>query len=116
MPNSALTKNQLINRIESDLASLFEVTLGVTYSSDVKLVMEILKEALDSQQHVLRQPCFFVRFTDFGDSLLNFLIIFWSEKLFRVENIKSEIKIRIFELFKNNNITIHFPQRVIHID
>jgi small-conductance mechanosensitive channel len=116
MPNSALTKNQLINRIESNLASLFEVTVGVTYSSDVKLVMEILKEALDSQQHVLRQPYFFVRFTDFGDSLLNFLIIFWSEKLFRVENIKSEIKVRIFELFKNNNITIHFPQRVIHID
>jgi hypothetical protein len=49
-------------------------------------------------------PGAFIRFTDFGD-LLNFSIIF-SEELFRVENIKSDIK--IFELFKENSITIPF--------
>jgi small-conductance mechanosensitive channel len=90
--------------------------VGVDYSSDVKQVMQILKEAVDGQSHVLKQPSPFVRFTDFGDSSLNFSIIFWSEELFRVENIKSEMRIRIFELFKSNNITIPFPQRVVHIN
>ena len=116
LPNSDLTKNQLINWTHSDLASRFEVTVGVDYSSDVKQVMQILKQAVDDQNSVLKQPSPFIRFTDFGDSSLNFSIIFWSEELFRVENIKSELRIKIFELFKNNNITIPFPQRVVHIN
>jgi small-conductance mechanosensitive channel len=50
----------------------FEVTVGVDYSSDVKQVMQILKAAVDSQMGVLKQPDPFIRFTDFGDSSLNF--------------------------------------------
>lgn len=116
LPNSDLTKNQLINWTHNDLASRFEVTVGVDYSSDVKQVMQILKQAVDNQNSVLKQPSPFIRFTDFGDSSLNFSIIFWSEELFRVENIKSELRIKIFELFKDNKITIPFPQRVVHIN
>jgi small-conductance mechanosensitive channel len=48
LPNTDLTRNQLINWTHSDLAS-FEVTVGVDYSSDVKQVMQILKAAVDSQ-------------------------------------------------------------------
>jgi small-conductance mechanosensitive channel len=70
-----LTRNQ-INWTHSDLASRFEVTVGVDYSSDVKQVMQILKAAVDSQMGVLKQPDPFIRFTDFGDSSLNFSIIF----------------------------------------
>jgi len=116
LPNSDLTKNQLINWTHNNHASRFEVTVGVDYSSDVTQVMKILKEAVDNQASVLKEPSPFIRFTDFGDSSLNFSIIFWSEELFRVENIKSELRIKIFELFKNNNITIPFPQRVVHIN
>lgn len=116
LPNTDLTRNQLINWTHSDLASRFEVTVGVDYASDVKHVMQILKVAVDSQMGILKQPDPFVRFTDFGDSSLNFSIIFWSEELFRVENIKSEMRIKIFELFKSNAITIPFPQRVVHIN
>ena len=116
LPNSDLTKNQLINWTHNDLASRFEVKVGVDYSSDVTQVMQILKQAVDSQNSVLKEPSPFIRFTDFGDSSLNFSIIFWSEELFRVENTKSEMRIKIFELFKTNNITIPFPQRVVHIN
>jgi small-conductance mechanosensitive channel len=116
LPNSDLTRNQLINWTHSAISSRFEVSVGVDYSSDVKLVMKILKEAVDKQKGVLKMPSPFVRFTDFGDSSLDFSIIFWSEEVFRVENIKSEMRIRIFELFNSNNITIPFPQRVVHIN
>lgn len=116
LPNSYLTENQLINWTHNDLASRFEVTVGVDYSSDVQQVMLVLKEAVDKQNGVLKEPNPFIRFTDFGDSSLNFSIIFWSEDVFRVENIKSEMRIKIFELFKKNSIIIPFPQRVLHIN
>jgi len=116
LPNSDLTKNQLINWTHNDLASRFEVTVGVDYSSDIQQVIQILKEAVDRQNNVLKEPSPFIRFTDFGDSSLNFSVIFWSEELFRIETTKSDLRIKIFELFKENNITIPFPQRVVHIN
>jgi small-conductance mechanosensitive channel len=116
LPNSELTKNQLVNWTHNDLASRFEVTVGVDYSSDVQQVIKILKEAVDRQNNVLKEPSPFIRFTDFGDSSLNFSVIFWSEELFRIETTKSDLRIKIFELFKENNITIPFPQRVVHIN
>jgi small-conductance mechanosensitive channel len=116
LPNSDLTRNQLINWTHSDLASRFEVTVGVDYSSDIHQVIRILKEAVDSQNNVLKEPNPFIRFTDFADSSLNFSVIFWSEELFRIETTKSDLRIKIFELFKENNITIPFPQRVVHIN
>lgn len=114
LPNTDLTRNHLNNWTHNDLASRFEVTVDVDYSSDVKLVMEILKTAVDNQNGILKKPAPFIRFNDYGDSSLNFCIYFWSEDVFRVENIKSEMRIRIFELFKEHNITIPFPQRVLH--
>ncbi len=116
VPNTDLTRNQLINWTHSDIASRFDIKIGVDYSSDVNLVMKVLKEAVDEQDGVLKEPAPFVRFTEFADSSLNFSVHFWSEKVFRVENMKSEIRVRIFELFNQNNIKIPFPQRVLHIE
>ncbi|MBE0393309.1 small-conductance mechanosensitive channel [Flavobacterium sp. 7E] len=115
LPNSDLTRNQLINWTHSDITSRFDVAVGVDYTSDVDQVMLLLKQAIDEQEGVLKEPKPFVRFNDFGDSSLDFGIYFWSEDVFRVENRKSELRVRIFQLFKKHNITIPFPQRVVHI-
>lgn len=116
VPNTDLTRNQIINWTHSDLASRFEISVGVDYSSDVNLVMKILKEAATKQPGILKSPEPFVRFTDFADSSLNFSVFFWSEEVFRVENMKSEIRVRIFEMFAKSKIRIPFPQRVLHIE
>ncbi|MGH2647163.1 MAG: mechanosensitive ion channel family protein [Ginsengibacter sp.] len=115
LPNSDLTRHQLINWTHSNITSRFEIKIGVDYSSDVNLVMKILEESVNNEEGVLKKPEPFVRFTDYGESSLNFSILFWSEEVFRVENIMSAIRVRIFELFKENNITVPFPQRVLHI-
>ena len=114
LPNSDLTRNPLINWTHSAIASRFEVSVGVDYSSDVTVVMRILKESVKEQEGVLQIPPPFVRFTDYGESSLNFSVFFWAEEVFRVENIKSEIRVRVFEKFKESSIVIPFPQRVIH--
>ena len=115
LPNTNLTKTQLINWTHSDVASRFEVAVGVDYTSDVNLVQSVLIQAVESHPAILKTPAPSVRFTDFANSSLNFSILFWSEEVFRVENIKSEIRVRIFELFTKNNISIPFQQRVVHI-
>ncbi|GGB67931.1 hypothetical protein GCM10007424_04900 [Flavobacterium suaedae] len=114
LPNTLLTRNELINWTHNALASRFEVSVGVDYSSDVKVVMDILKEAALEEPAVLSAPEPFVRFTEYGESSLNFSVYFWVEDVFRAENAKSKLRVTIFEKFTENNITIPFPQRVMH--
>ena len=115
LPNTDLTKNEIVNwTYNDDITSRFEVSVGVSYSSDIVLVKKILKQVADEHARVIKNPEPFVRFNEFGDSSLNFSVYFWSEEVYQVENIKSEIRTRIFELFAENNINIPFPQRVLH--
>lgn len=115
LPNSDLTRNQLINWTHNGIASRFELAVGVDYASDVKLVTKLLLEATTGEPGIIADPAPFVRFTDFGESSLNFKLFFWSEDVFRVENVISDMRTRILESFRANNIGIPFPQHDVHI-
>lgn len=115
LPNSVVTNNNLINWTYSSLSSRFEIKVGVDYSSDVKLVMALMEKAVKAQKEVLSKPLPIVRFEDYGDSSLNFSVFFWCDEVFRVESIKSQIRVRLYEYFNENKVEIPFPQRVVHI-
>lgn len=115
MPNSALTGNNLTNWTHEKISSRFDVTIGVNYSTDVLKLIPILVSAAKMHPQVLQDPEPFVRFMDYGDSSLDFSIFFYTNEIFWVEQIKSDIRIEIFKAFKINNITVPFPQRVIHM-
>lgn len=114
MINTLLTKNRIINWTHINASSRFDVSVGVDYSSDVDLVMKLLKESCEEQKGVEQHPAPFSRFEGFGDSSLDFKVFFWSTNIFRVENVKSEIRRTIFRKFHENNINIPFPQRTLH--
>ncbi len=114
LPNTMLTKNSLINWTHSKLNSRFDIQIGVSYSSDVTTVMEILKSVTASHPKVSQDPAPFVRFNDFADSALIFNVYFWSADTFRVENLKSDLRIKYFKAFNEHNIEIPFPQVVLN--
>lgn len=114
LPNSQLTSNTVINWTHSQISSRFKISVGVDYSTDVGILMRVLKEAAAGHPQILKDPEPFVRFEDYGDSALIFGVFFFTDEIFRVERIKSEIRVEIFKALKANGITIPFPQRVIH--
>lgn len=115
LPNSELTGNSVINWTHSEISSRFKVTVGVDYSTDIQVLMPVLKEVAMAHKQVLNTPEPFVRFEDYADSALIFSVYFYTNEVFRVENIKSELRVEIFKALKDNNISIPFPQRVVHI-
>lgn len=114
LPNTFLTKNNLFNWTHSNLNSRFDIQVGVAYSSDVQTVMDILKSVTTANPKVAKTPEPFVRFNDYADSALIFNVYFWSSDPFRVENLKSELRVKYFEAFREHDIEIPFPQRVVH--
>jgi small-conductance mechanosensitive channel len=88
--------------------------VGVAYGSDVRLVERLLLEAANGHEDISANPKPFVRFNDFGNSSLDFQLYFWTANGFYVENLKSELRFAIDDLFRKNDINIPFPQTDVH--
>ncbi|MFH6602028.1 mechanosensitive ion channel family protein [Maribacter algicola] len=115
VPNHKFISDIVYNYTQNHKTTRENVVVGVAYGSDVKLVTRILEEIVNNQKGVLKNPKPFVLFDDFGDSALIFSINFYTNDSFGDPRIKSNIRYRIDEEFRKNNITIPFPQRDIHI-
>ncbi|MDX1939913.1 MAG: mechanosensitive ion channel [Saprospiraceae bacterium] len=111
VPNSKLIIESVANWSHTDNIARFQVTVGVAYGSDTELVKNILLEVAKKHPKILENPTPLVRFIDFADSSLNFELHFWSQELFRIEDVKSDLRFEIDRVFRENNVSIPFPQR-----
>ena len=115
IPHHLYLTNSLYNWTQNGKTTRESVEVGVAYGSDVNLVKELLIQAADANPMVLKDPPPLVLFNDFGNSSLDFKLIFTLNDSFQAVIPKSEIRFEIDRLFRANNITIPFPQRDIHI-
>jgi len=115
LPNSFLTTNKVINWSNQSMKTLFTINVGVAYGSDVDLVMKILNESASEHPDVLNKNSVESRFINFGDSSLDFKLLFFSKNLFRIERVKSDIRVIINRKFIENKISIPFPQIDLHL-
>ena len=115
IPNSKFISDKVINWSQDQSTTRFQVEVGVAYGSDVELVTRLLLESAKENQAVETKPEPFVRFSDFGESSLNFQLLFWTDESFRCENVKSKLRYTIDRKFRENNVQIPFPQRDVHL-
>jgi len=115
IPNHLYLENSLYNWTQNGTLTRESVNIGVAYGSDVQLVKKLLIQAASTHPNVLSQPEPTVVFTDFGESSLDFKIVFTINDSFKAQFPKSDIRFEIDKLFRENNISIPFPQRDIHI-
>ena len=115
LPNHLYLENSLYNWTQNGTLTRESVEVGVAYGSNVELVKSVLLEAANAHKQVVMDPQPDVLFTDFGDSSLNFKLIFTMNNSFKANFLKSDLRFEIDRLFRENNITIPFPQRDIHI-
>lgn len=119
VPNSSLIESDVINWTLADKQVRQEVRVGIVYGSDVRLAEELLLKAADDQPEVLKGDSSpEVVFEEFGDDALVFDLYFWLEldELVNMRIIRSNIRFRIDELFREAGIVIAFPQRDVHLD
>ncbi len=115
LPNSKIVNNNIINWSHNRELTRFTVTVGVSYGSDVELVQKLLEEVAHENTNVSNDRKADIFFQDFGDSALIFDLKFWADPYLQIGKIRSEIRFAINKKFKENNISIPFPQRDIHI-
>ncbi|MDD2322424.1 MAG: mechanosensitive ion channel [Bacteroidales bacterium] len=115
VPNHYFITEPVINWSHHSQSTRFSVEVGVAYGSDVSQVKKILQECAKDHEHIATEPLPFVRFNNFGNSSLDFQLFFWTERTFIVENIKSDIRFKVYKAFAEANIQIPFPQQDVYI-
>ncbi|MDB4581518.1 mechanosensitive ion channel [Draconibacterium sp.] len=115
VPNGHLISNEVINWTLSDQQRRIEVIVGVSYSSDPHQVHKLMMQVLSDHKEIMQDPEPRVLFNEFGESSLDFRLLFWTKAYSEWLRIRSEIVFEIFDLLKENNIEIPFPQRDIHV-
>jgi small-conductance mechanosensitive channel len=116
VPNSDFINKQVINWSHNNRDIRLNIPIGVSYKEDPQIVAKLLMGIAKAHPGILESPAPNVRFEEFGDSSLKFLLQVWtSEYIDRPSILKSDIYFEVFKVFKVNNIEIPFPQRDIHI-
>ena len=115
IPNSLITTNKVINWSHQSKQTRFKISVGVAYGSDVDLVLKILEESTLDHPDISDKATIEARLVDFGNSSLDFQVLFFSKNIFRIEKVKGDIRRIINQKFIENNITIPFPQMDLHL-
>lgn len=115
IPNHKFINESIYNHTQNNRIIRESITVGVAYGSDTRLVERLLLQSVDEHKAILKRPEPFVRFQDFGDSALIFMLFFSMDDSFASPLIGSDVRFRIDELFRENKVTIPFPQRDVHI-
>tara|TARA_R110000744_G_scaffold105426_2_gene201454 strand:+ start:2676 stop:3527 length:852 start_codon:yes stop_codon:yes gene_type:complete len=114
IPNSLITTNKVINWSHQAMKARFRIDVGVAYGSDIDLVIKVLEESAFEHSDVSDREATEARLVNFGNSSLDFQVLFFSENIFRINKVKSDIRRSISQKFTENKIAIPFPQMDLH--
>ena len=118
IPNNSLANQNILNLTRPDRYYRIRVEVGVSYDSDPdqveKLLLEVAGKNSDIEQDdPTRMPL--VRFQNFGDSSLTFVLVAWINNVIKIRQINSDLHHQVFDKLKKAGVTIAFPQRDVHI-
>ena len=116
IPNSLLVQGKIGNYTLRDSLCRVWTAVGVSYSSDLKQVREILEGVCTNFDGISSQHAPVVLLTDFGDSSVNYQVFVWTEDPWNIRTLKSKLNEAVWWGLKDAGIEIAFPQLDVHLD
>lgn len=117
IPNSDLMSTPIINYEFDEKIAKLKCYVGVAYGSDVEQVRDILLNLAIKHPEVLCDPVNepMVYLVNFGESNINFELVCVIDDVNRKSVITSDLNFMIVKAFRENNITMAFPQCDVYI-
>ncbi|NVK24234.1 MAG: mechanosensitive ion channel [Gammaproteobacteria bacterium] len=122
VPNEKFITSTFINWSHKDLRQRFRVDFSVAYKTDIRALVEIVKDVVAQHPQVIngddipieyRPDC---EIDSFGDSGVNMFVEFWMDGVDDGKNrVGGDLMLMIFEALREHDIEIPFPQREVRI-
>lgn len=91
------------------------VRVSASYKNDPHQVMALLHQAADHHPLVVKRPQPRVLITDFGDNGIHYDLLVWIGDAMKIPSVQSDLRLRIWDLFKEAGVEMPFPQRDVHL-
>ncbi len=117
VPNEDFIVTRVTNYSDQGSANRYEAEFSVSYDTDINLIPDLVEAAVQAHPDVLMEPypadC---ELRGFGDSGIDFAVEFWVNGIDDGKHkYTSQVLFLIWNVLKENNIEIPYPQRVIEI-
>lgn len=117
IPNEDLITGQVVNWSHSSDYVRLDIFFGAAYDDDPHKVRALAVEAAETVGRVLGKPrapvCHVV---GFGDSSVDYILRFWiMDPTGGLTNVRGAVFLALWDTFKENDISIPFPQREVRM-
>jgi len=116
IPNEDLITGQVVNWSHSNDFVRLDIFFGTAYSDDPHKVRELAVAAAGSVDRVLSYRAPVCHIVGFGDSSVDYILRFWiRDPTAGLTNIRGNVYLALWDTFRDNGISIPFPQREIRV-
>lgn len=115
IPNESLITNEVINWSYTDRNVRLKIPVAISYNDDPEQAMALLEQVAQDVPRVITDPAPAARLLAFGDNGIELELRIWiNDPQQGLGNVRSEVNVRIWRVFKAAGIVIPFPQRDLH--
>jgi len=116
VPNQSLIINSVINWSYSDQRVRLRLPVMVSYDDDPEVALELLVRAASDHPRILRDPAPVSRLMSFENYGMKLEARFWiRDPMNGVNNVRSDVNRRIFQLFREHGIKIPVAQQEVRV-
>ncbi|MCD8338695.1 MAG: mechanosensitive ion channel [Burkholderiales bacterium] len=116
IPNESFVTSNVQNSSYLQGPNRGTLGLSVDYSTDVEQAIDIVNQVLLKEPRILINPSPYTLLTNFGDDGIELTAYFWiADVEAGTTTLKSSISRKVLKRFREENISIPFPQRDLRI-
>jgi small conductance mechanosensitive channel len=113
LPNGIITNSPITN-ITANPTRRIDLVIGIGYDDDIRKAKQTLEEIVASDSRVLNDPAPTIAVSELGDSSVNLVVRPWV-KTEEYWSVCFDLTEKIKLTFDEKNISIPYPQQVVHM-
>lgn len=91
-----------------------DFVFGIGYGDDVDSAKKVLKQLVDKDARILKDPEPFIAVSELGDSSVNLVVRVWA-KASDYWGIHFDMHEKVYKAFPEEGLNIPFPQMDVHV-
>lgn len=116
IPNANIISGIVVNMTHNNKQTRIDLRFLLDINNDPKTIMEILLAVAEDNKKVMPKPSPSVSFNDFSNNGLDFTLNCYITDIANKQNTINDLRIEIFNKFKDAGIRASMPQRIIRLE
>jgi small-conductance mechanosensitive channel len=115
VPNSSISNNQVVNYTYPDPRYRIQTEIGVAYGTDLRLVRQVITEALQGVEGVIPDKPVDILFMEFGDSAMILRVRWWIESYIDARRSTDRVNETVYQALEQAGIELPNPMMTVEL-